>query len=529
METNGVTTVKQEPEVKTEETPTEDFQKLTEYGINIKVANEIVKIYETGKLSPEDLDERAMDALKEYNPDDAIAVLKQFCESSLEHVGNKSAFLCGMMKTYRQNKKQGAQASPARGPDPNKLSEILERTGYSLDVTTGQRKYGGPPPGEDDQNPPPPGCEVFCGKIPKDVFEDELIPLFEKCGKIWDLRLMMDPLTQFNRGYCFITFCTKEGAEEATKLDNYAIKPGKNIKVNISVANQRLFVGNIPKSKSKDEIMEEFSKKTEGLVDVIIYRSAEKENQKNRGFAFLEYDSHKSASTAKRKLSTGRLKVWNCDVIVDWADPVDNPDDETMSKVKVLYVRNLTSEVTEDIMKEKFGEFGKIERAKKVKDYGFIHFEDRDDAIKAMQAMNGQKIGKLEIEVSLAKPPSENKKKEQRKREQERQSMMMAMRRGGGPYGGYDDFYAPPMMGPPRGMPRGGGGGGGGGGMRPRMPPPPNNFYDDYYDYDYDYYQGGYGGPPPMMRGRRGGGGPPPFASANARSRRGAPTTSWWS
>lgn len=83
-----------------------------------------------GKLSPEDLDERAMDALKEYNPDDAIAVLKQFCESSLEHVGNKSAFLCGMMKTYRQNKKQGAQASPARGPDPNKLS-----------VSQGQKSY----------------------------------------------------------------------------------------------------------------------------------------------------------------------------------------------------------------------------------------------------------------------------------------------------------------------------------------------------------------------------------------------------
>lgn len=41
------------------------------------------------------------------------------------------------------------------------LQEILERTGYSLDVTTGQRKYGGPPPGEDDQNPPPPGCEVI--------------------------------------------------------------------------------------------------------------------------------------------------------------------------------------------------------------------------------------------------------------------------------------------------------------------------------------------------------------------------------
>lgn len=60
----------------------------------------------------------------------------------------------------------------------------------------------------------------------------------------------------------------------------------------------------------------------------------------------------------------------------------------------MLYVRNLTSEVSEDILKEKFGEYGKIERAKKVKDYGFIHFEERDDAIKAMEAMNGQVLVK---------------------------------------------------------------------------------------------------------------------------------------
>lgn len=26
------------------------------------------------------------------------------------------------------------------------LKALLERTGYTLDVTTGQRKYGGPPP-----------------------------------------------------------------------------------------------------------------------------------------------------------------------------------------------------------------------------------------------------------------------------------------------------------------------------------------------------------------------------------------------
>lgn len=514
MAQNGIDSMQQEEESVPQH---EDYQKLIDYGIGAKVAKELVQIYESGKLAHSDLDERALDALKEFNVEDAVAVLKQFCESSLEHVTNKSAFMCGIMKTYRQNKKQGSTAATVKGPDEAKLKEILDRTGYSLDVTTGQRKYGGPPPGCEGDNPPGPGHEVFIGKIPKDVFEDELIPLCEKAGKIWDFRLMMDPMTGFNRGYGFITFCEKEGALEAVKqLDAYEIKKGKPLKVNISVANQRLFVGNIPKSKSKEEIMDEFSKKTEGLIDVIVYRSADKENQKNRGFAFLEYDSHKSASTAKRKVGNGRIKVWGCDIIVDWADPIEEPDSNTMDKVKVLYVRNLSADVTEDSMKEKFAEFGKIERVKKIKDYGFVHYEERDDAVKAMEAMNGQKLGKLDIEVSLAKPPQENKKKEQRKREQEKRQMYYLMR---DPY--YEDFGGwgpPPRMPappPPRGMRRG-----------PMGPPRPyEGYYDEYYEpaYDYDYY-GGYA--PPRGRGGRG---MPPFASANARSRSRPPTTNWWS
>ena len=60
-----------------------------------------------------------------------------------------------------------------------------------------------------------------------------------------------------------------------------------------------------------------------------------------------------------------------------------------VNKVKVLYVRNLTSDVTEEQLKEKFGAFGKVERVKKIKDYGFVHFEEREDAVKAMEALNG--------------------------------------------------------------------------------------------------------------------------------------------
>lgn len=49
------------------------------------------------------------------------------------------------------------------------------------------------------------------------MFEDELIPLFEKCGTIWDLRLMMDPMTGTNRGYAFVTFTSRDAAHNAVK------------------------------------------------------------------------------------------------------------------------------------------------------------------------------------------------------------------------------------------------------------------------------------------------------------------------
>ena len=41
--------------------------------------------------------------------------------------------------------------------------------------------------------------------------------------------------------------------------DNYEIRPQKFLGVCVSQSNCRLFVGSIPKSKTKDEIFEEFN------------------------------------------------------------------------------------------------------------------------------------------------------------------------------------------------------------------------------------------------------------------------------
>lgn len=109
------------------------------------MAAKLDDIYKTGKLAHVELDERALDALREFPVDGALNVLSQFLESNLEHVSNKSAYLCGVMKTYRQKSRASQQGIPTptatvntKGPDEEKIKKILERTGYTLDVTTGK-------------------------------------------------------------------------------------------------------------------------------------------------------------------------------------------------------------------------------------------------------------------------------------------------------------------------------------------------------------------------------------------------------
>lgn len=60
----------------------------------------------------------------------------------------------------------------------------------------------------------------------------------------------------------FLLFYQMKYLFSFSQLDNYSIRESITLKVNVSIPNLRLFVGNIPKSKSQEEIKDEFSKRT---------------------------------------------------------------------------------------------------------------------------------------------------------------------------------------------------------------------------------------------------------------------------
>ncbi|CAL8088580.1 unnamed protein product [Calicophoron daubneyi] len=305
--------------------------------------------------------------------------------------------------------KQGNQNAAALSPEEG-IVKLLERTKYTFVQENGQRRYGPPPNWRSD--PPPRGCEVFIGKIPRDCFEDELIPVFEKIGPIYMFRLMME-FNGSNRGYGFCVYTNREDTKRAVQeLDNYEIRKGKTIGVCFSVDNCRLFVGGIPKNKTRDEILTEMKRVTEGVKDVICYPSVT-DKTKNRGFAFVEYESHKAAAMARRKLIPGRIQLWGQQIAVDWAEPEREVNEDIMSKVKILYVRNLMLSTTEDTLREHFiqvcgGDPNCVERVKKISDYAFIHFKEREQAAKCLHALNDTTIEGSRIEVTWAKPVDKN-------------------------------------------------------------------------------------------------------------------------
>jgi hypothetical protein len=88
----------------------------------------------------------------------------------------------------------------------------------------------------------------------------------------------------------------------------------------------------LPKNKSKQDIANELNKHVDGITDVILYSSVA-DKTKSRGFAFVEFQTHRCAAMARRKLLPGRVQLWGYEIQIDWAIPEHDVDEETMSKV----------------------------------------------------------------------------------------------------------------------------------------------------------------------------------------------------
>ena len=92
-----------------------------------------------------------------------------------------------------------------------------------------------------------------------------------------------------------------------------------------------------------------------------------------------------------------------------------------------MYIRNLMMSTTEQELEQLFIDFLQnpkaIERVKKINDFAFVHFTDREDAKKCLERFNDQKIDQTTVEITWAKPPDKNAQSKQQQQQQQQQGL----------------------------------------------------------------------------------------------------------
>jgi len=436
---------KTEPETETEVQNSEDA--LKDYNLDEEVKTELHRVAQAGVLGLDEIEPFVFNRLSNLAKNHAIQAIQEMeSVASCSVVEKLSMFFANIISCHQQSQEAETAGSfelPEYSyftPNADHIRELLNRTGYSLTVTTGQRKYGGPPPESVYTEGASRGKgEVFIGSLNRDAFEPQLIPLLEEVegATIFEVRLMMG-YDGKSRGFAFVTFIEDEAAAKCKETLDQREFMGRKLHVNVSIPATRLFIGSIPKDKNKEEFEAELiENNVEKFKEVIMYEpleSGKAEGHKNRGFVFVEFESHMEAANIKKNLLNRSITLFNRYYQnVDWADPINSPDDNTMSTVKNLYVKGWSEMRTEAEIKALFEPYGALEKVKKINNYSFIHFIQRENALKAMEEMNGKEVSPGEIiDVSLAKPTDKNLKAKKMARYQQRQQQF-----GGWGYGGY--------------------------------------------------------------------------------------------
>ncbi|KAM9824887.1 dead end protein 1 isoform 1-T1 [Syngnathus typhle] len=193
------------------------------------------------------------------------------------------------------------------------LETWIKTTHTKITQVKGQRKYGGPPEVWDG---PLPGlnCEVFISHIPRDTYEDLLIPLFSSVGPLWEFRLMMNFSGQ-NRGFAYAKYGSAKVAKHAIRcLNGSMLAPGVRIFVCPSSEKRKLYLTPLSTTIREDDLLQELRKMVEGVESLSLMSGPETMTVS----AVVVFSTHYMASIAKKTLGQAFLKRFGVCISIQW-------------------------------------------------------------------------------------------------------------------------------------------------------------------------------------------------------------------
>ncbi|XP_042511821.1 nucleolin 2-like isoform X2 [Macadamia integrifolia] len=263
--------------------------------------------------------------------------------------------------------------------------------------------------------------EIFVGGLDKDAKEDDLRKVFEKIGEIVEVRLMKNNQTGKNKGYAFLRYASAADAKTALTEYSKVEVCGKLCGTAPVEVNDTIFLGNIDKKWKKEDIVKLLHDIGIEKIDTVTVMSDPNNAEYNRGFAFLELETNKDAQSAYKKLQKKDVFGKGRNIKVAWAEPLNEPDEEEMLKVKSVYAEGVPSSWDEEKVKKHFDKYGEIDRvvlarnmhSARRKDFAFVNYTTREAALACIESINKEGLTdegtKVNVRASLAKPISKGK------------------------------------------------------------------------------------------------------------------------
>ncbi|CAK9140800.1 unnamed protein product [Ilex paraguariensis] len=206
-------------------------------------------------------------------------------------------------------------------------------------------------------------------------------------------------------------------AARALELLNFTPLNGKPIRIMYSHRDPsirksgagNIFIKNLDKAIDHKALHDTFS----AFGNILSCKVSTDNSGQSKGYGFVQYDSEEAAQQAIEKLN-GMLLNDKQVYVGPFLRKQERELDVEKTSFTNVYVKNLSELTTEEDLSKIFSEFGKITSVAVMRDgngiskcFGFVNFENAEDAIRSVEALNGKIIDNKEWYVGKAQKKSE--------------------------------------------------------------------------------------------------------------------------
>ncbi|RUS25538.1 hypothetical protein BC938DRAFT_472016 [Jimgerdemannia flammicorona] len=265
---------------------------------------------------------------------------------------------------------------------------------------------------------PQASASLYVGELDPSVTEAMLFEMFNMVGPVASIRVCRDAVTRRSLGYAYVNFHNVVDGERALETLNYTLIKGKPCRIMWSQRDPALrktgtgniFIKNLDLTIDNKALHDTFS-----AFGNILSCKVAMEDGSSKGYGFVHYETYEAAENA--------IKHVNGMLLNDKKVYVGHhiPKKERQSKVEEMkanftnvYVKNLDPEVDDLEFQEMFTKYGPITSAVvqrdetgKSKCFGFVNFENHEDARTAVDDLHDAEHRGRKLFVSRAQKKNE--------------------------------------------------------------------------------------------------------------------------